>query len=117
MGDPLRLGQILNNLLSNALDAVQGGNTRCVEIACNRCGAWAQITVRDHGPGLSDQAQARLFEPFFTTKPEGLGLGLGLPLSAEIAQAAGGSLTGGNHPEGGAIFTLSLPLVDTRPLS
>ncbi|MDN5539690.1 ATP-binding protein, partial [Comamonas sp.] len=78
---------------------------------------WAQITGRDPGPGLSDQAQARLFEPFFTTKPEGLGLGLGLPLSAEIAQAEGGSLTGGNHPEGGAIFTLSLPLVDTRPLS
>lgn len=115
--DANRVQQVLINLLSNALDAVQGGNTRCVEIACNRCGAWAQITVRDHGPGLSDQAQARLFEPFFTTKPEGLGLGLGLPLSAEIAQAAGGSLTGGNHPEGGAIFTLSLPLVDTRPLS
>jgi two-component system C4-dicarboxylate transport sensor histidine kinase DctB len=53
----------------------------------------------------------------FHDQARGLGLGLGLPLSAEIAQAAGGSLTGGNHPEGGAIFTLSLPLVDTRPLS
>ncbi len=115
--DANRVQQILVNLLSNALDAVQGGSTRCVEIACNRSGAWAQITVRDHGPGLSEQVQARLFEPFFTTKPEGQGLGLGLPLSAEIAHAAGGSLSGGNHPEGGAIFTLSLPLVDTRPLT
>ena len=72
-------------------------------------------TVYDRG--ILEKDLPRIFEPFFTTKPEGLGLGLGLPLSAEIAQAEGGSLTGGNHPEGGAIFTLSLPLVDTRPLS
>jgi two-component system C4-dicarboxylate transport sensor histidine kinase DctB len=69
--DANRVQQVLINLLSNALDAVQGGNTRCVEIACNRCGAWAQITVRDHGPGLSDQAQARLFEPFSRPSPRG----------------------------------------------
>jgi two-component system C4-dicarboxylate transport sensor histidine kinase DctB len=75
----------------------------------------------DHGARSWSRTQrsgaSATVRAFFTTKPEGLGLGLGLPLSAEIAQAAGGSLTGGNHPEGGAIFTLSLPLVDTRPLS
>ena len=115
--DPNRVQQVLVNLISNALDAMQGGSQHPIEIACLQTGDWAQITVRDHGPGLSEEVQPHLFEPFFTTKPESQGLGLGLSLSADIARASGGSLTGGNHPEGGAIFTLSLPLVDTLPLS
>ena len=59
---------------------------------------------------LSDEAQAKLFEPFFTTKPAGDGLGLGLAISAGIIRDFGGSLHGANHAEGGAVFTLELPL-------
>lgn len=54
--------------------------------------------------------QARLFEPFFTTKRRGDGLGLGLSISASIANALGGSLQGVNRAQGGAEFTLRLPL-------
>lgn len=115
--DANRVQQVLVNLLGNALDAMQGSRQPCIEIECLQTDSWAQIVVRDHGPGLEEQVLPHLFEPFFTTKAEGQGLGLGLSLSADIARASGGSLKGGNHPEGGAIFTLSLPLADTQPLS
>ena len=77
----------------------------------------AHLTVRDNGAGLSEEAFARLFEPFFTTKPAGQGLGLGLTLSAGILNENGGSLSAANHPDGGASFTLVLPLAphEARP--
>ena len=67
------------------------------------------MQVRDHGPGLSEEAIAHLFEPFFTTKGTGDGLGLGLALSAGIVRESGGTLGGANHPGGGAVFHLTLP--------
>ena len=73
--------------------------------------------IRDNGPGLSEEAFARLFEPFFTTKPAGQGLGLGLTLSAGILDEVGGSLEASNHPDGGACFTLVLPLARLDPES
>jgi two-component system, NtrC family, C4-dicarboxylate transport sensor histidine kinase DctB len=65
--------------------------------------------------GLSPQARARLFEPFFTTKPSGAGLGLGLAISSSIVQAMGGTLAAEDHPGGGAVFVLALPLQETSP--
>ncbi|RGE41429.1 sensor histidine kinase [Comamonas testosteroni] len=115
--DANRVQQVLVNLLANALDAMQGSSAPHIEIDCRQSATHVEIAVRDHGPGLSDDTLHRLFEPFFTTKPEGQGLGLGLSLSADIARAGGGSLQGANHPHTGAVFTLSLPLADTQPLS
>ena len=67
--------------------------------------------LADHGlPGLSAEAQSRLFEPFYTTKEAGVGLGLGLAISAGIVSDYGGTLAGANHPDGGALFTLELPV-------
>ena len=97
--------------MANALDAMQGLSQPRLEIDCQASGQWARIIVRDHGPGLSEDARKRLFEPFFTTKSEGLGLGLSL--SADIVRASGGSLQASNHPRGGAVFQLLLPMVDT----
>jgi two-component system C4-dicarboxylate transport sensor histidine kinase DctB len=70
-----------------------------------------RLEVRDHGPGLSIEAQSHLFEPFFTTKEAGVGLGLGLAISAGIVNDFGGTLYGNNHPEGGALFALEIPCV------
>ena len=64
--------------------------------------------MRDNGPGLDPAVAGRLFEPFYTTKPAGLGMGLAI--SRTIAEAHGGALRGENHPAGGALFTLALPL-------
>lgn len=115
--DANRVEQVLVNLLGNALDAMQEQLRPCVELECREVAGQVQVSVRDHGPGLSAEAQSHLFEPFFTTKPQDEGLGLGLALSADIAQASGGSLQGANHPGGGAVFTLSLPVVPSKALA
>ncbi|ATE59670.1 sensor histidine kinase [Thauera sinica] len=110
MCDANRLEQVLVNLVGNALDAMAGQAQPRLDLSWERDGGVVRLRVRDHGPGLSDEARSRLFEPFFTTKPAGDGLGLGLAISAGIVRDFGGSLQGANHPEGGAVFTLELPL-------
>ncbi|MFS8981001.1 cache domain-containing protein [Cupriavidus necator] len=116
--DANRLEQVLVNLLGNALDAVAGKSQPRIALHAHLSGSMVHLTVRDNGAGLSEEAFARLFEPFFTTKPAGQGLGLGLTLSAGILNENGGSLSAANHPDGGACFTLVLPLApqDTNPL-
>ncbi len=108
--DSNRLEQVLINLIGNALDAMAGQTRPRLELSWECSDGVVRLHVRDHGPGLSDEALAHLFEPFFTTKPAGDGLGLGLAISAGIIRDFGGSLHGANHPGGGAVFTLELPL-------
>jgi len=66
-----------------------------------------RLTVQDNGPGLADPK--RIFDPFYSTKMVGEGLGLGLSISYGIVQSFGGNISGDNHPEGGAVFTIDLP--------
>jgi two-component system C4-dicarboxylate transport sensor histidine kinase DctB len=108
--DANRLQQVVVNLIGNALDAMADQPNPSVELDGAASGTLVRLTVRDHGPGLSAEAQSRLFEPFFTTKEAGVGLGLGLAISAGIVSDFGGTLSGANHPEGGALFTLEIPL-------
>jgi two-component system sensor histidine kinase HupT/HoxJ len=102
--------QILINLVQNALDVMEGQQPPRLTIACRRDGAHAWITVRDNGPGIAQADLKKLFEPFFTTKAVGKGTGLGLYISYGLAQDMGGDLWAANHPDGGAVFTLLLPL-------
>ncbi len=108
--DANRLEQVAVNLIGNALDAMNGQSDALVEIDGSLGGRMVRLDVRDHGIGLGDDVKARLFEPFFTTKEAGVGLGLGLAISAGIVSDFGGTLTGTNHPDGGALFTLEIPL-------
>lgn len=110
--DANRLEQVLVNLIGNALDAMDGQPVPRIEIDCYGCDGQARLSVRDHGAGLAAEALAHLFEPFFTTKAAGVGLGLGLTISAGIVRDFGGTLSGANHPDGGAVFTLQIPLLD-----
>jgi len=107
-GGPVRLQQVLVNLLSNAIDAVEGGADKRLHLRARRTGRGVQITLRDHGPGVAEGVQARIFDPFFSTKEVGKGLGLGLSISYNIVRDFGGQLFMRNHPEGGAEFTLNL---------
>jgi C4-dicarboxylate-specific signal transduction histidine kinase len=109
MGDMASATAIVVNLLSNALDAVAGMRQPVVTLSCTRAGGMVAMEIRDHGEGLDTEALPHLFRPWFTTKGADKGLGLGLALSKEIAEKMGGRLAGGNHPEGGAVFSLSLP--------
>lgn len=108
-----RLEQVLVNLLRNGLDAMLGQTDPCLEVSAERSINGNQdsiaIAVRDHGPGLPAEVLHHLFEPFYTTKPAGEGLGLGLAISLTIVESYGGTLSANNAPDGGAIFTLTLP--------
>lgn len=113
--------QVLVNLVQNAVDAMENMENHpapAIEISAEEAAetetgtgtGTVTVRVRDHGPGISPSAMEKLFEPFFTTKPIGKGLGLGLYLSYGLARELGGSLTAANHPEGGAVFSLSFPV-------
>jgi two-component system, NtrC family, C4-dicarboxylate transport sensor histidine kinase DctB len=106
MADPLRIEQIIVNLLRNALDAVRGRDDKCIEILLV-AGETILLSIADNGPGLADPD--KLFEPFYTTKKPGEGLGLGLAISAGFAAELGGRLVARNAPDGGAVFELTLP--------
>lgn len=105
-----RIQQVLINLLQNAVDATAHHAAPRVSVRLTEADGWAKVTVSDNGPGLSPDVQQRLFEPFFTTKPVGEGTGLGLSISFGIVEQHGGQLLADNAPEGGARFTLRLPL-------
>jgi signal transduction histidine kinase len=68
------------------------------------------VSITDTGSGIPVDLMGRIFDPFFTTKPVGEGTGLGLSISYEIAKKHGGEIGAANAPEGGAVFTLRLPL-------
>jgi len=110
--DAGRVEQILNNLISNALRyAPEAGEVR---VALLRKDGWAEVRVADNGPGIPPEALPRLFERFFRadssrSRAAG-GTGLGLAISRQLALAHGGDLTAANQPQGGAVFTLRLPL-------
>jgi two-component system, NtrC family, C4-dicarboxylate transport sensor histidine kinase DctB len=113
IGDPIRVEQVLINLMRNALDAVKDCTVRRVVVTLSTNGR-AMLRISDSGPGIAPQVREHLFEPFFTTKPSGAGLGLGLAISASIVQAMSGELLVSEGDEGGAAFTLLLPLAETR---
>lgn len=108
MGGRVRLQQVIVNLLSNALDALDGHPPAPVEITAAPTEDGWQIRVRDHGPGFAPGALPQVFDPFFTTKDPGQGLGLGLSISYNIIKDFGGSLSARNHEDGGAEFIIDL---------
>mgnify|MGYP001088648625 CR=1 FL=1 len=106
VGDPVRIEQIIVNLLRNALDAVKPIEDKRIEITLKVEDA-ISLAVQDNGTGIEDAST--LFEPFATTKKPGEGVGLGLAISAGFASDMGGKLTGRNATPVGAIFELQLP--------
>lgn len=107
---PLRVEQVLVNLLRNAIDACQHAPAPRVEMRARRDGQRAVIEVSDNGGGIPPDLQERIFEPFFSTKPASGGLGLGLAISARIVEDLGGRLDVQANRRAGACFGLSLPL-------
>lgn len=109
---PVRLQQVLVNIISNAADAVEGLPDRRIVLSAGLVDAHVVIEVRDHGPGVPAAIAERIFDPFFTTKGVGKGLGLGLSISYNIVKDFGGNLSVVNHPEGGAVFRIILENAD-----
>lgn len=106
--DPVQLTQALMNLVINALQAVERRGRIEVRVRHPGEGGFVDIDVADSGPGVPRERQSAIFEPFFTTRSEGSGLGLWI--AQQIAVAHGGEILVANTPDGGAVFTLKLPL-------
>ena len=108
IGDTVRLGQVLVNLLSNAVDAMADAADKTLRISVEEDGEAVLIKVTDTGTGIPPDVLPHVFDPFFTTKESGKGLGLGLPISYGIVRDFGGALTAVSNPQGGATFTVTL---------
>lgn len=110
-GNAVQLQQVLLNLTRNAVDAIEKLPRKAKEIRIRTMSPnknEVQFEVRDHGPGVSPRLGDGIFHPFVSTKAEGLGVGLAI--SKTIIEGHGGRLSYANSPEGGAVFTVSLPV-------
>lgn len=118
IADRVEIQQVLINLMTNGLHAMADTqqSERVLEIGLTPgpLPDLVRLWVRDHGTGIAPDNLARLFDPFFTTK-EG-GMGVGLAICKTIVEAHGGTLSGRNHEEGGALFEVSLPLAQAADL-
>ncbi len=105
-GDPDQLREVFLNLGQNALQAMPNGGVLGIEVRQN--GEWAEIAVKDTGPGIGEIEQERIFLPFVTTKADGLGLGLAIV--RRIVEEHGGGVSCQNRTGGGAVFVVRLPV-------
>ena len=114
-GDRLRVRQVLNNLLTNALEALDGVAAPKLEIAtrleAGTDAEYAVLTVCDNGPGFQRELLGKVFDPYVTTKPKGTGLGLAIV--KKIIEEHGGRIDADNQPEGGARVRVVLPVKDS----
>jgi len=110
VGNKLRLEQVVVNLLKNAIQSLSETSNDCLAIKLSRSNNTAVVSIEDNGTGFGERELSQLQEPFHTTRSSGDGMGLGLSISAAIIKEHGGSLFAENRPEGGAIFSINLPI-------
>ena len=112
LGDEARLGQVIINLIVNAVQAIQPGGPRDHEISITTATSpqcWAVIEIQDTGQGIAPELIGRIFDPFFTTKPVGIGTGLGLSICHNIVSSMGGTIEVDSKPSMGTTFRVRLP--------
>jgi signal transduction histidine kinase len=122
VGDAQMLQQVFLNLLTNALDATEGGGEIRIAARLRAAGpapgagqAWVEVEVADSGRGIAPEDLGRVFDPFFTTKEVGKGTGLGLAISQSIVEQHGGVLEVRSEGRGkGTTVTVVLPLAGAQ---
>ena len=109
-GSPVRLGQVVTNLVENAIDASLAGGGGAITITLIQRDGAIDLQVADTGTGIDPQIIDRIFEPMFTTKPFGQGTGLGLSIVHDIITSDfGGTVRVDSRPGLGTTFTVSCP--------
>jgi len=112
VADRGRLRQLLHNLLTNAVEALEGQPDGAITVATRlvmrNAEEVAEIVVEDNGPGFQRELLGQVFDPYVTTKPRGTGLGLAIV--RKIVEEHGGHVTADNRPDGGARVRIELPL-------
>jgi signal transduction histidine kinase len=109
--DARRLNQVINNLMQNALQHTPEGGIIFLTLDCRE--SIVEISLRDTGPGIPQDELPFIFNRFYRGKQSRThnhgGSGIGLTIARRLIEAHDGTLTAGNHPEGGAVFTITLP--------
>jgi nitrogen fixation/metabolism regulation signal transduction histidine kinase len=107
-----RVRQVLNNLLTNSLEALEGSPQPMVAVTTRRVPVnghgFVELVVRDNGPGFHGELAGQMFDPYVTSKPKGTGLGLAIV--RKIVEEHGGRIEAENHPQGGAQVRVWLPV-------
>ena len=114
-GDPHQLMQVFLNLIVNAEQAIREARdkgTLRIRLGHSESAAW--VSFHDDGPGIPKENLASIFDPFYTTKRPGRGTGLGLSICKSVMKEHNGSVEAANSPEGGAVFTVTLPVAGTN---
>ncbi|NOY68397.1 MAG: PAS domain S-box protein [Deltaproteobacteria bacterium] len=126
---PTRLHQVVMNLCTNSVQAMENDETGTLYVTLDKkdlrktdiavgtglvAGPHVVITISDTGPGIKEEIAGKIFEPYFTTKPKDKGSGLGLAIVWGIVKKAGGMVFAKNQPNGGALFEIYLPVAVTR---
>lgn len=116
IGDPIRLRQVIDNLLANVRTHTPADAPARVSVRRN--GSWAEVTVADEGPGIAAEDQRRIFERFWRGDPArgrtgAGGSGLGLSIVDSLVRAHGGAVAVESAPGRGTAFTLRLPLAES----
>lgn len=115
VGDPIKWGQVMLNIVANAIDAYADVDTpiRTIQIRLTSTETAICCTITDHGTGISPENLSRIFEPFFTTKgaQHGAGIGIGLSITKDIIENDfNGTVTVTSTPESGTVFSILLPI-------
>ena len=130
LADPTQIHQIMMNLCTNALHAMELeggiltvslrkkelGRDDVVDMPHMKPGKYLQLSIQDTGIGISPEIRERIFDPYFTTKEVGKGTGMGLSIVHGIAQSLGGSIVCDSRPGAGTVFNLFLPAVEGHAL-
>ena len=114
-GQRTQLTHLFINLLNNAARALNesgNGAEKVITMHATTAEGLATIEVADNGPGIPPEILNRVFEPFFTTREVGSGMGMGLSICHTIMESHGGSIRVRNRSEGGAAFSINIPLVE-----
>ena len=109
LADGVQIQQVVLNLVRNAVEAMEETDRRELTISTRLLTDATEVAVADTGPGIPPELAERLFQPFVTTKHTGMGLGLSI--CREIVQAHHGKLVAAPRPDGGTVFTVTLPII------
>jgi two-component system, cell cycle sensor histidine kinase and response regulator CckA len=115
LGDPHQLMQVFLNLIMNAEQAIREARDRGtlrIRTGRNEHSAW--VSFHDDGPGIPKENLPSIFDPFYTTKRPGRGTGLGLSICKSVMKEHNGSVEAANAPDGGAVFTVTLPVAGAK---
>ena len=114
MGDPHQLMQVFLNLIVNAEQAIREARDKgTLRIRMGKGDGSVWVSFHDDGPGIAKENLASIFDPFYTTKRPGRGTGLGLSICKSVMKEHSGSVEAANAPDGGAVFTVTLPVSGT----